>query len=535
MNRKNLVLPTVIGLLAPALAACSDSGGGSGAGHAIVVGTTDRFVSSKESPYPFDPAAAYDVSARSVLRNTVQTLMRVPRGGGEPVPEAATKCGFADRQNEQFRCTLRRGLKFSDGEPLTAEDVKYSIDRILHIKYEEGGYGLLSNVDKVETNGERGVVFHLKTPDATFPYKLSTPVTGIISAKHYAKNKLREGFEVNGSGPYILSTDVKKNEVRSAVFTKNPKYKGSIKLSNNKVELRTFTTAEAMGKAIGDAEIDMMSRTLSPQQIRKLDRGSTDNSVKFLEMTGLEIRYLGFNTTDPVVKNKAVRQAMAQIIDRDALISTVYGDSAEPLYSLVPSTINGHTNSFFDKYGAPSTEKAAELLSDAKVRTPVSLTLNYTTDHYGPATKKEFETLRKQLNDSGLFDVRIKGTEWSKFRPLQADRTYTVYGMGWVPDFPDADNYIAPFLDEDNFLNTPYTNRTIQQALIPQTRREGERSAADKSFETIQDIIAEDVPILPLWQSKQYVAARDDVTGVEWAITSSSDLQLWELGRGVGG
>jgi peptide/nickel transport system substrate-binding protein len=105
--------------------------------------------------------------------------------------------------------------------------------------------------------------------------------------------------------------------------------------------------------------------------------------------------------------------------------------------------------------------------------------------------------------------------------------------MGWFPDFPDADNYIAPFLDKDNFLGSPYTNNQIIGTLIPESRREADRLTASKSLSEIQDIVADDVPVLPLWQGKQYIAARDDITGAEWALNSSSTLQLWELGRGL--
>ncbi|MGW3275743.1 ABC transporter substrate-binding protein, partial [Streptomyces kronopolitis] len=66
-----------------------------------------------------------------------------------------------------------------------------------------------------------------------------------------------------------------------------------------------------------------------------------------------------------------------------------------------------------------------------------------------------------------------------------------------------------------------------------QTRQQTDRNAAAAGFKQAQDTFADDVPILPLWQGKQYVAARDDVTGVEWALNSSSSLQMWELGRGV--
>src|SRR6478735_6017344 len=110
MNRKTLVLPVVAALLTPLLAAC----GGGDKSRAIVVGTTDQFVATEDAPAPLDPAFAYDTGAWNVLRQTVQTLMHVPRGSGQPVPEAAESCGFSDKQSESFRCKLREGLTFAD-------------------------------------------------------------------------------------------------------------------------------------------------------------------------------------------------------------------------------------------------------------------------------------------------------------------------------------------------------------------------------------------------------------------------------------
>lgn len=189
-------------------------------------------------------------------------------------------------------------------------------------------------------------------------------------------------------------------------------------------------------------------------------------------MAGLEIRYLAFNTDAATVKDKAVRAAMAQLINRSELVSAVYGSQAEPLYSMVPAGITGHSNSFFNKYGDPSVAKAKATLEDADITTPVKLTLDYTTDHYGAATKPEFEHLQKQLNDSGLFEVDIKGTPWEKFHKAERNREYDVFGMGWFPDFPDADSFIAPFLDKGNTLNIPYSNSEIINNLIPASRGE---------------------------------------------------------------
>ncbi|MFF2127641.1 ABC transporter substrate-binding protein [Streptomyces olivochromogenes] len=535
MNRKTLVLPAVVGLLAPVLAACGGSNSGGSGGDAIVVGTTDRFTASKDAPAPLDPAYAYDVGTWNILRQTVQTLMVQPRGDGDPQPEAAESCGFTDSGNERYACTLRDGLKFASGDPITAKDVKFSIDRAMSLKADSGVFALLSTVDTVETQGDRQVIFHLKTADATFPFKLSTPVAGIVNPKDYEKGKLRDGFTVDGSGPYTLQADVKNDEAVKITFNKNPNYKGLLKPKNDKVEMRSFESADAMGAALNKGDIDLMTRAMTPEQITKLGAAGATGKIDLVEMPGLEIRYLGFNTNDPSVKSKAVRQAMAEVINRGELVSKVYGSQAEPLFSMVPATITGHSNSFFNKYGDPSVSKATTTLNKAAITTPVKLTLHYTTDHYGSATAKEFAVLKQQLNASGLFSVEIKGEPWTTFRPAEKKNEYQVYGMGWFPDFPDADNYLAPFLDKDNTLGSPYVNSTIRGTLIPESRREADRLTASKSLTEIQDKVADDVPLLPLWQGKQYIAARDDITGTEWALNSSSTLQLWELGRGVGG
>ncbi|MGW7359581.1 ABC transporter substrate-binding protein [Streptomyces sp. NPDC054802] len=532
MNRKTLVLPAVVGLLAPVLVACGSADGGSGGGDAIVVGTTDQFVAGEDAPAPLDPAYAYDTGAWNVLRQTLQTLMHSPRGGGEPVPDAAESCLFTDTVSESYRCKLRSGLQFADGTPVTAEDVKFSIERVLAIDSDNGTAALLSNIDTIETKGDNEIIFHLATPDSTFPYKLSTPAAGIVSKEKYDAKKLREGFQVDGSGPYTMNTETDGDRISRVVFTKNPNYKGDLRLKNDKVVLRSFEDADSMGKALESGDIDLMTRTMSPEQIKGMLDEPKDG-IELTEMPGLEIRYLAFDTNDPAVKDKAVRQAMASLVDRGQIAGEVYGATAEPLYSLIPKSISAHTNSFFNKYGEPSREKAAALLDEAGIDTPVELTLHYTTDKYGEGTAKEFEALRDQLNASKLFDVKIRGTEWSKFRPAQKRGDYAVYGLGWFPDFPDPDNYTAPFLGEGNFLNSPYVSEKARE-LIPQSRREADRTAAAPAFKQIQDIVANDVPVLPLWQGKQYVAARDGVIGVESVLNTSSDLQLWELSKGGG-
>ncbi|MFI0713864.1 ABC transporter substrate-binding protein [Streptomyces inhibens] len=533
MNRKTLVLPALAGLLTPVLAACGSTDGAGDGGDPIVVGVATHIEATKAAPAPLDPSQAYDVDAWNVMRSTLQTLMRLPRSGTAPVPEAAESCGFRDTQNEQYRCTLRSGLKFSNGHALTAQDVKFSIDRMRTINNTNGPVSLLNDIDKVEAPSDTEVVFHLSKPDATFPQKLTTPAAAIVDSEVYPKDRLHSGFDVVGSGPYTLKVERKNNHIAKAVFTKNPDYKGGVKVKNDKVEMRFFDDSASTEKALRRGDVDVMNRGLSPDQVRGLEN-ARDEHIALQEMPGQEIRYLAFNTKDPAVSDKAVRQAMAQIVNRSDLVRNVYSYTGDPLFSMVPTGLSGHINSFFNKYGNPNAAAARKTLRQANITTPVKFTLTYTTNHYGSSTVKEIRTLQRQLNSTKLFDVSIKGVDsWQQFRTDALDGKYTVYNMGWFPDIPDADNYIAPFIGKQNWLGSPYRNSKVESQLIPASRQQTDRNAAGTAFKQAQDIIAEDVPLLPLWQGKQYVAARDDITGIQWALNSASGLQIWELGRGV--
>ena len=79
-----------------------------------------------------DPAGAYDLGSQQLIGNMYQNLLAVPAGGNKPEPDAAESCEFTD--SKTYVCKLKPGLKFSSGDPLTAEDVKFSLDRMLKIE-----------------------------------------------------------------------------------------------------------------------------------------------------------------------------------------------------------------------------------------------------------------------------------------------------------------------------------------------------------------------------------------------------------------
>ncbi|MBZ6232185.1 ABC transporter substrate-binding protein [Streptomyces olivaceus] len=487
----------------------------------IVVGTTS-------APSTLDPAASWDGSWE-LFRNVYQTLLSYPDGATAPEPDAAEKCAFTDSANQVYRCELREGLTFSNGHSLDAPAVKHSVDRIKEIDVNGGPAGLLGSLERVQAPSAREVVFHLDKPDATFPFVLATPALSIVDPSGYPADALREDGEAVGSGPYTLRSY--EDGVR-AELVRNDRYQGFAERRNDAVTIRYFKDSAGMVEALRDDDIQVTYRGLAADDVIGLQaRDGGDEGLRLVEGSGTEISYLVFNPGDPWAGRREVRRAVAQIVDRATLAHEVYQDTVDPLYSMVPKGLTGHTTGFFDDYGDPSVPKARKLLTGAGITERVPLTLWYTSDRYGSETATGFKEIKRQLDASGLFEITLESRPWKTYVTGYQKGEYPVFGRGWSPDFPDAENFIAPFVGEQNALGTPYPAPEITGELLPRSRRESDRADVEREFERAQQIIVDDARLLPLWQGKQYVAVSTEISGVEQAMDPSTIMMMWQLSR----
>ncbi|MGV9340649.1 ABC transporter substrate-binding protein [Streptomyces sp. NPDC003688] len=485
----------------------------------IVVGTTS-------APSTLDPAGSWDGSWE-LFRNVYQTLLAYPTGATSPQPDAAQSCGFSDSGGTTYHCRLRPGMTFSDGHPLNAQAVQASINRIRVINAPGGPAGLLGSLDRVETSGDRDVVFHLKKPDATFPFVLATPAMSIVDPRDYPAHSLRDKGGIHGSGPYRLESY---DEGKEAVLVRNDRYDGYAKRLNDAVTIRYFQDSRSMVKALRDKRIDVTYRGLAAGDIVTLERQDRTD-LQLIDGAGTDISYLVFNPKDPWARQDAVRRAVAQVVDRGAIAHRVYKDTVDPLYSMVPKGLVGHTTPFFDTFGDPSTAKARKTLTDAGITRRVPLTLWYTSDRYGSETALMFQELKRQLDASGLFTITLKARPWKSYVAGYQKGEYPVFGRGWFPDFPDPDNFITPFVGENNALGTPYPAKKITSVLLPRSRAMRDRAEVVKDLGEAQQQIADDARLLPLWQGRQYVAASGDISGGERSLDPSTIMTMWELHR----
>jgi peptide/nickel transport system substrate-binding protein len=480
----------------------------------ITVGTTDVVTS-------LDPAGAYDAGSWALFSNVFQSLLTFEPGGAAPVPDAAKSCGFVGSGLGTYRCTLRDDLAFPSGRKMTAEDVKFSFERVKKINSLVGPASLFDTLGSVEASGLT-VTFHLASPDATFPFKVATGAGSIVDHTRYPKNALRTDTGADGTGLYVLKAYTKN---KRAVLAINPHYVGAIKETGRPVVLRYYADSEALDSAWKAKKIDVASRQLPPAVLA--DLSPSDPKQRVTEADSAETRNLVLNVrTNSPLHDRRIRQAIAALVNREELVSKTYKGTTDALYGLIPAGITGHSTSFFDDYPKPDAKQARALLTEAGVQLPVRFTYGYAEGR--GASEQEAAELKRQLEAGGLFKVETKGYEWTDFQKRYAEGKLDAWAVGWVADFPDPDTFSGPLVGSGNSMKNGYSNKEVDRLILHSQQFE-DRSRTESDFQQLQEVVAQDVPLIPLWQRKEYVLSSEDVGGGQYLSDGTGVFRLWRL------
>lgn len=486
-------------------------------GSRVVIGTTLK-------PRTLDPADAYEASSSNIIYNLSDRLYTYEPGSTQITPQLATTMPKVSADGLTYTIPVREGVTFHDGTPFNAEAMAFSLRRFIQNKGKPAS--LLDDVESVKATGEYELTIKLKKSFAAFPSLLAFSGMCAVSPKAYeigeAKFKV-DGFV--GTGPYKLAnygTDSIRLDVNDKYWDwgKKPKNQG--------INLQIFSSGVNLFNAFRKNSIDVAYLSMDPDQIRNLEASAKQGNWQAIPNNGSVINYLALNVKSKPLDIPEVRKAIAAMINREVLSDRVLYGQSEPIYSLVPTTFDLSKPTFKEKYGEANTEKAKELLKQVGFtkEKPAVIEIWYPSSS---APRSFMARVLKALANrtmDGLLKFEPNPVEGTSFFKNMAQGIYPSNLSLWYPDFLDADNYVQPFLGclkgskekgcEDGGSQSQgsfYYNERMNE-LISKQRQEQNPEARKQIFAEIQEQLAEDVPYVPLWQSKDYVFAQKDTSGV---------------------
>ncbi|MBW4599681.1 MAG: ABC transporter substrate-binding protein [Calothrix sp. FI2-JRJ7] len=484
----------------------------------ITIGTTNK-------PRTLDPADAYETGSLGLIYNMSDRLYTYKVGSTEIEPQLATALPKISPDGLTYTMPLRQGVVFHDGTPFNAKAMAFSLERFI----KNGGkpaFLLGDIVESATATGEYELTVKLKKQFAAFPSLLAFAGVCAVSPKTY---EIGEGkFNPNvfiGTGPYKL-VNFATDKIQFDVFDK---YWGKKPL-NQGVTVQILSSGVNIYNAFRKKSIDVAGMSMDADQIRSLQKNVEKGDWQAIANNGSVISFMAVNRNQKPLDNPLVRQAIAAMLDRSIVLERVLYGQGQALFSMVPNTFDVYKPVFREEYGANgNAEKAQKLLKQAGFtrENPASLELWYRSNI--PTTGLTAVVIKAIANKTmdGLLQIQTNGIDSTSFYKNAPQGVYPLSLVEWYPDFLDPDNYVQPFLQCEK--GTPekgcqkggsvsqgsfYYNENMNQ-LIEAQRKEQDPAKRKQIFAQIQDILAKDVPYIPLWQEQDYLFAQNGVKGVK--------------------
>lgn len=419
-------------------------------------------------------------------------------------PELAENWQRIDARTYVF--DLRRNIRFHNGAPLTAADIKFTYESILQAENRSPKRALLKPLQAIDQLGSHRVRFRLKAPHAPF---LEHFTIGIVPAS-FAGNTGSRASPPPGSGPFML-TSLQPGE--TVILKANPSHwEGTPPLEG--LVFKVVPDAMVRVLEFKKGSIDFMQNDLEPDVLPWIER-NTDADIE--ARAGTTFQYIGINLTHPVLRHKKVRQALALAIDRKSIIRHLIKDLGTAATGLL-SPLNWAYEGAVHQW-PHDPEQAKRLLDGAGFSDPDGngprsrFKLSFKTTNLD-LRRRIAEALKEQLQRVGV-ELEIRTYEWGTFFSDIKKGNFHLYSLAWV-GIQDPDIYYQIFhsasVPPNGDNRGHYSNARVDQ-LLEKGRRTMDTTERKRIYGEVQRILAEDLPYIPLWWWKNVVVKTPSLQG----------------------
>ena len=458
-------------------------------------------------PPTIDPHLVTDGTSYGIVIEVFSGLVRL---GSDPVnpfePDLAESWSVLEN-GTVYEFKLRKDLKFSNGDPVTAQDFKWSFERAAHpdtastvaeeflgdiVGIKEIVEGLATTADGIQVVDERTLRITIDAPKAYFIAKLTYPTAFVLNKNNVESLGRKWTDEPVSTGPFNLKEYRIGQRIR---LERNTNYWGRVAYLDEVV----YNLAGGVSMAMYENdEIDITSVGLA--DLERVQDPTEDINRDLVEVPpNFAVSYVGFNIKAPPFDDAAFRQALNHSVDKQLIADQVFSNLVKPAYGIIPPGFPGFSPSIKGLEFDPQLAKdllAQSAYADPSKRPRIVLTVPGTGGSPGLTTEVVADMWRQNLG----IEIEIQQVEWATYiQDLHRGRLQAWSGLSWQADYPDPQTFIDVLFRSNSAINYGgYANQKVDEFVVS-AQTEQDATKRVKFYNDAEQIVVSDAAWLPLW------------------------------------
>ena len=478
-----------------------------------------RFVRLYVDPPTLDPHLTTDATSAQVIVEIFGGLVTIDRNL-DVVPDLAESWDIsADGRVYTFR--IRPDAVFHDGKPVTAEDVRWSLERVTDPLTEAPNVdqylgdivgvdaklaGDVLEISGVQVINGRTIEITIDASKSFFLAKMTYPTAFVLDRENIEANPKNWFRKPNGTGPFKM-TEYKVGE--TLILSRHDAYHlGSAKVA----EVEMILSGGTSMLMYENDEIDIAGVGLADLD-RLLEPSHNLNAELTRAAPSFSVQYIGLNVNEPPLDDVKVRQALNLAIDKREIATIVLGDQVVPAKGILPPGFPGFSESVSGYKFDPI--KAKQLLLESKYGNdldnlpPITIT---TPGSFGANVSLDMEVVLAMWEKNLGITTEFQQTEFATFLKDLNKRRFQMFDIGWIADYPDPENFLDILFYSDSSNNHTNYNNPEVDALLEKARVETDETLRFSIYNEVEQTILDDAPWIPLWYSgERYLLVKPNV------------------------
>jgi peptide/nickel transport system substrate-binding protein len=446
-----------------------------------------------------DPIATNDVATSGMCLHVYDNLLALGPDG-KPVPQLAEKYEIVD--NLTYKFSLRKGVKFHNGEEMKAADVKYTFERA---KTPAGASirQYVDDIDTIEAIDDYTVVFKMKRPFTPFLMALTHTCGSILNKKAVEAAGDSYGMNPVGTGPFKFKSWAKGDRI---TLERNEEYWGK-KPAYKTLVMRSIPEATNRTIELESGAIDIAYQITT----NDLKRVQENPKLSLMRVVDNSTTYMGLNCSKPPFDNVKVREAVSLALDTVGIQKAVWrGVGKAPVAPIAPNILYAIKDA---KPHVQDVEKAKKLLAEAGVKLPLNVQIwtNERKERIDMAT-----IIQSQLEEVGI-KAEIKVLEWGAYLDGLKQKTHDMFILGWVASVPDPEFAVSGVFHSSmaGSTNFSYFSNPEVDKMMEQGKALPNGPEREKLYKDLQEKIDSLKPWIYLHNDEQICGTQKNVKGFQ--------------------